>query len=59
MWSSTCSKIAIATDQNRQHSIEDIVFIAWARILVQITIYRRLRIGRDGHLDHSEAYDIP
>ena len=28
------------------------------RILVQVTIYRRLRIGRDGHLDQSEAYDI-
>ena len=29
-----------------------------SRILVQVTIYRRLLIGRDGHLDHSEAYDI-
>ena len=28
------------------------------RILVQVTIYRRLRIGRDGHLDQSEAYDL-
>ena len=28
------------------------------RILVQVTIYRRLRIGRDCHLDQSEAYDI-
>ena len=28
------------------------------RILVQVTIYRRLRIGRDGHLDQSEAYDV-
>ena len=27
-------------------------------ILVQTTIYRRLRIGRNGHLDESEAYDI-
>ena len=26
-------------------------------ILVQDTIYRRLLIGRDGHLDQSEAYD--
>ena len=58
MWSSTCSKIAIATDQNRQHSIEDIVFIAWAHILVQVAIYRRLRIVRGGHLDQLEAYDI-
>ena len=32
--------------------------IAWARILVQVTIYRRFLIGRDGHLDQSEAYDI-
>ena len=29
-----------------------------ARILVQVTIYRRLLIGRDGHLDQSETYDI-
>ena len=28
------------------------------RILVQVTIYRRLLIGQDGHLDQSEAYDI-
>ena len=26
---------------------------AWVRILVQVTIYRRLMIGRDGHLDQS------
>ena len=32
--------------------------VAWGRILVQVTIYRRLLIGRDGHLDQSEAYDI-
>ena len=30
----------------------------WARILVHVAIYRRLLIGRDGHLDQSEAYDI-
>ena len=30
----------------------------WPRILIQVTIYRRLLIGRDGHLDQSEAYDI-
>ena len=29
-----------------------------ARILVQVTIYRRLRIGRDGHLDQSGDYYI-
>ena len=28
------------------------------RILVQVTIYHRLLIGQDGHLDQSEAYDI-
>ena len=28
------------------------------RILVQVTIYRGLLIGRDGHLDQLEAYDI-
>ena len=27
-------------------------------IVVQVTIYRRLLIGRDGHLDQSEGYDI-
>ena len=29
-----------------------------ARILVQVAIYRRLLIGRDGHLDQSGPYDI-
>ena len=29
-----------------------------AHIFVQVTIYRRLRIGRDGRLDQFEAYDI-
>ena len=28
------------------------------RILEQVTINRRLLIGRDGHLDQSEAYDL-
>ena len=28
------------------------------RTFVQDTTYRRLRIGRDGHLDQSEVYDI-
>ena len=32
--------------------------IIWARIFVRVTIYRRLRIVRDGHLDQSGAYDI-
>ena len=29
-----------------------------ARIIVHLTIYRRLRIGRDNRLDLSEAYTI-
>ena len=29
-----------------------------ARSLVHVTIYRRLRIGRDDYLDQSEACDI-
>ena len=29
-----------------------------ARILVQVTIYRRLLLGRDSHLNQSEAHDI-
>ena len=29
-----------------------------ARILVQVTIRRRLLIGRDGRLDQSGAYDV-
>ena len=33
-------------------------FRIWARILVQVTINRRLLIGRDGHLDQSPAYDL-
>ena len=28
----------------------------WALVLVQVTIYRRLRIGLDDHLDQSEVY---
>ena len=36
----------------------EINFRIWVRILVQVTIYRRLLIGRDGHLDQSEAYDM-
>ena len=30
----------------------------WVRIIVQVTINRRLLIGRDGHLDQSETYDL-
>ena len=33
-------------------------YMLMARILVQVTINRRLLIGRDGHLDRTEAYDL-
>ena len=38
----------------------DLIIWLWHRdrILVHVTIYRRLRIGRNGYLDQSEAYDI-
>ena len=36
----------------------EIVLLIKARIIVLVTIYRRLLIGRDGHLDQSEAYYI-
>ena len=40
-------------------SISDVcLYTARANILVQVTIYRRLRIGLEGHLDQSEAHDI-
>ena len=35
-----------------------VVLSSLARFLVQVAIYRRFLIGRDGHLDQSEAYDI-
>ena len=31
---------------------------AFHRILVQVRIYRRLLVGRDGHFDQSEAYEV-
>ena len=59
---------AIPKNSNAQFSAQELtsfrsctfkLFISvWGRILVQVTIYRRLLIGRDGHLDQSEAYDI-
>ena len=36
---------------SRLTDCHDGVLISSARILVQVTIYRRLRISRDGHLD--------
>ena len=32
--------------------------VDWVRFFVQVTIYRKFMIGRDGHLDQSKAYDI-
>ena len=34
------------------------ITMTMARILVQVTIYYRHQIGRDGHLDQSDAYNI-
>ena len=36
----------------------DRLLVSSPRILLHVTIYRRLRIGRDGPLDQYEAYDI-
>ena len=44
-----CSRVCV-----RQAGV---INIFRARILVQVTIYRRLLFGRDGYLDQSEAYD--
>ena len=46
----------ISVDDLKSHEMDDDV--DRGRILVQVTIYRRLPIGRDCHLDQSEAYDI-
>ena len=47
------------TDQReRKHAGDDSTRKGGVRILVQVAIYRRLLIGRDGHLDQSEIYDI-
>ena len=44
------------------HTIHDLVLnecCLWARFLVQATIYRRLWIGRDGHLDQFSTNSKP
>ena len=43
----------IFQDNNFELFSYPISVISWVRILVQVTIYRRLLIGRDGHLDQS------
>ena len=52
----TCTRIRAQTDSKPPISSATTwtLFSAWPRILVQVTIYRRLLIGRDGHLDQSE-----
>ena len=40
------------------HNYSLVQLLRRARILVQVTINRRLLIGWDGHLDQSEAYDL-
>ena len=42
--------------QNENKPVFSIFYTA--RSLVEVTINRRLLIGRDGHLDQSEAYDL-
>ena len=37
---------------------QNLTHTALGRILAQVTIYHRLRIGRDGHLDQSKVYGI-
>ena len=31
---------------------------SWVRIIIQVTLYRQLRIGRDGHLDQSKVLSM-
>ena len=38
--------------------IEAYFSLLQARIIVQSTIYRRLRIGQDSHPDQSDVYNI-
>ena len=56
VWAFKC--ITTVSDLKVSFSSQSRVTSTRAHILVQVTIYRRLRIGRDGHLDQSEAYDI-
>ena len=46
--------------QNLSENCVSVTVLPAVRILVhvQVTIYRGLLIGRDGHLDQSEAYDV-
>ena len=50
MWANTYAHTMKGTDT----SLKRTCFC----IIVQVTIYRRILIGRDGHLDQSEAYDM-
>ena len=55
---SNLSRYSANEDIYIMHTLSSMNILHWARILVQVTIYRRLLIGRDGHLDQSEGYDI-
>ena len=46
--------------QNLSENCVSVTVLPAVRILVhvQVTIYRGLLIGRDGHLDQSEVYDV-
>ena len=56
-WSRHNSGRLFSVDIEQPEYVTELMHV-WARILVQVTIYRRLRIGRDDHLDQSEAYTI-
>ena len=45
-------------DKGSTDSVSDYKVWGRAHIRVQVILYRSVCIGRDGHLDQSEAYDI-
>ena len=50
----------LSQSQTQLHATDSdfLWYMFWACIRVQVTIYRRLQIGRDVNLDQSEVYDI-
>ena len=57
-WRPRCVKTCCQEDAIQELYALRKLWSSWARSLVQVTIYRRLLIGREGQLDQSEAYDI-
>ena len=54
-----CDELTAHPRVNGIFNKHNVSFIAYrGRIHVQVMVYRRLRIGRDGHFDQSGAYDI-